>query len=136
MNEKEGKLVVENGDLSLSKLKEVYNTGFSNSVAQQQRKKVIGERIKDIRKSKGIKQKELCERIGVMITTFSGYENGKHDVPAEIIVRICDLFDISADYILGRTKNPKGLYFSKEDSNIDDLQKRIDEVQRLLDELR
>lgn len=136
MQDKDGKLIVENGDLSLSKLKEVYKTGFSNSIAQQKRRQIISERLKKIRTTDKMKQKELCDKIGVMITTYSGYENGKHDVPAEIIVRVCDTFDVSADYIIGRTDNPKGLYFDSEDSSVSDLQKKIDEVQKQLDALK
>lgn len=136
MQEKDGKLIAKKGDLSLSKLKEVYDTGFSNSIAQQKRRRIISERLKKVRIANKIKQKDLCDKIGVMITTYSGYENGKHDIPADIIVRICDLFDISADYIIGRTDNPKGLYFNSQDNSVNDLQKRVDEVQKLLDELK
>ena len=136
MQEKDGKLIAKKGDLSLSKLKEVYDTGFSNSIEQQKRRRIISERLKKVRIANKIKQKDLCDKIGVMITTYSGYENGKHDIPADIIVRICDLFDISADYIIGRTDNPKGLYFNSQDNSVNDLQKRVDEVQKLLDELK
>ena len=60
----------EKGDLTLTNIKRVYKTGVNNSISQKERNIIIGDRLKKIRAQKGITQKELCENINVVITTY------------------------------------------------------------------
>lgn len=137
MKEENGKLIVENGDLSFTTLKKVYDTSFSLSMAQQKRRVTTAERLAIIRKRNKLTQKELCNKIGVVLTTYSGYEKGKHDIPTEVIARICRLFDISSDYIIGLSENPKGRFAEdtdkiKEAEKQDDLRERIEALEKAL----
>lgn len=48
-----------------------------------------------------LSQRDLCEIIGIAVTTYSGYEQGKHEPSLETICRLADLYGISSDFILG-----------------------------------
>ena len=67
----------------------------------------LGERIKQLRNDNGIMQKELSESIGVAPRTLRGYEGGTREPNIEKLIAIADYFDVSLDYLVGRTDNPK-----------------------------
>lgn len=58
-------------------------------------------KIKDLRRQAGIKQTDLCARLGVSQGTLSGWENGKYAPPIESLKRMSEIFGVSVDYILG-----------------------------------
>lgn len=60
-------------------------------------------RLKALRKERSIKQKELAEYLGISIRGYQCYEYGKGfpDVPG--LLALADYFDVSIDYLLGRT---------------------------------
>lgn len=110
MYDKNGKLIPEKGDLSKETLKYVWKNGIDNSLAQTERRLLISQRLKQIRTACNLTQKELCEKIDLVLTTYAGYEQGRHDIPTEMIARIAKVCNVSADYIICLTDNPKGLY--------------------------
>lgn len=60
-------------------------------------------RIKELRKNRGLTAKQFAEEIKVAESTVSLYENGKREPDYETLKRIADFFNVSVDYILGRT---------------------------------
>ena len=64
-------------------------------------------RLKEIRKSKGISQLKLAIDLNTTQNTISRYENGKREPGINELVQIADYFNISIDYLLERTDNPK-----------------------------
>ncbi|MEM7202531.1 MAG: helix-turn-helix transcriptional regulator [Planctomycetota bacterium] len=62
----------------------------------------IGELLATARKAKRLTQKDVAVRLGVALSTLQGWEYGKHSVPADNLRDLCDLYDCSADVILGR----------------------------------
>lgn len=64
------------------------------------------ERIKALRLEKGWRQKDLAEQTGVSSVAISHYEVGDRQPDPEFICRLCDLFGVTADYLLGRSNNP------------------------------
>lgn len=58
-------------------------------------------RIKELRLERGMTQKDLAARLGVVRTTLSNYENEVNQLDPETIRRICSIFDCTADYLLG-----------------------------------
>ena len=60
---------------------------------------VIGERIRDIRKKNGYTQSKLSEKLMLSVDSVSNIENGKTTCMPEHIMRFCQLFNVSADYI-------------------------------------
>lgn len=69
----------------------------------------IYPRIKDLRTDKDITQIELAKYLGEHTTTYRRWENGETEIPVHIIVELCRYYNISADYILGFTDEPKTL---------------------------
>lgn len=58
-------------------------------------------RLKELRTEKGMKQSELAEMLSIAQTAVSKYELGTLDIGTDTIRRLCDIFDCSADYLLG-----------------------------------
>jgi transcriptional regulator with XRE-family HTH domain len=64
----------------------------------------INERISDLRVMSGLSQKELAERIDIPTSTLSRIEQGKiSNVSNDVLIKIADFFNVSADYLLGLT---------------------------------
>jgi DNA-binding XRE family transcriptional regulator len=57
----------------------------------------IGERIKELRKQKGLAQWELAEKIGSSQNTISGWEVGRNDPTIFNCIVIADYFDVTLD---------------------------------------
>ncbi len=62
-------------------------------------------KLSQIRKDHGITQAELADMLGVRRSVVSKYESGAVSLTQEMIYKICDIFDVSADYLLGRYEN-------------------------------
>lgn len=56
-----------------------------------------------IRKEKGISQVALSVKLGISQETISAYENGKAYPSVETLMKLCDIFNVSSDYLLDRT---------------------------------
>ena len=63
--------------------------------------------LKTLRKSKGYTQIALQMKTGIEQSLLSKFENGERTPPTETLVRLADFYDVSIDYILCRTNNPK-----------------------------
>ena len=64
-------------------------------------------RIRDLREDRDIPQKTMAEYLKVHQTTYSDYELGRLNVPAEVLGKLADFYKTSVDYIMGRTDNMK-----------------------------
>ena len=60
------------------------------------------EILKELRKEKGITQKELAKGIGVSYAAISFWEMGVNEPKISYILALADYFDVSVDYLLGR----------------------------------
>lgn len=99
----------EQDKLNIQELAE-YNNRFDNNT----RKEFIGEALREFRAYAGITQSELCELIGIKPGTYSTYENGTRETPAEIIVRLSILYGIPCDILLQRDRYSKEKFISAE----------------------
>lgn len=61
----------------------------------------LGERIKLLRKEKGLKQDELGKVLGVQLNAVSGWERNLHTPESEMIEKLLEYFDVSWDYLMG-----------------------------------
>jgi len=66
-------------------------------------KKVIGKRINSLLCERNMKQKEFAKCLGVTDNTVSYFVNGSRMPNMEQLVKIADFFNVSVDYIIGRT---------------------------------
>ncbi|MCH1965971.1 helix-turn-helix domain-containing protein [Paraclostridium sordellii] len=79
---------------------------------------MFGERLKSLRKSLNLTQKELEENLNVSGRVVGYYESNDRFTDKDTLIKITDFFEVSVDYLLGRTN-------SKNNTNIDSL--KIDE---------
>lgn len=63
--------------------------------------------LKKLRKSKGITQIALQMATGIEQALISKFENGERVPPTETLMQLADFYNVSIDYILCRTENPK-----------------------------
>lgn len=61
----------------------------------------IGDRIKELRKEKNFSQSQLAHRIGVSQKAVDYWELGTNEPKASYIVKLAELFEVSADFLLG-----------------------------------
>lgn len=66
---------------------------------------MIGERLKELRGKRT--QEEIAMKIGVSRARYSHYENGRSEPDNETLRKIADVFNVSTDYLLGRTDDPE-----------------------------
>jgi transcriptional regulator with XRE-family HTH domain len=64
-------------------------------------------RLRDLREDQDKTQKELSQLLNVHQTTYSDYELGKLNIPVSALHTLADYYNISVDYLLGRTNEKK-----------------------------
>lgn len=88
-----------------------------------------GAIIKELRVKKGWSQDDLAERMGMNRVNISNYETGKiKSVPSDTLKKFADVFGVSADYILGKSKNsdrPESEFLKKLELSDEDLLKQF-----------
>ena len=62
----------------------------------------MNERLKKARIESGIKLKEVAQYLNVTVRAVMRYEEGTREPSIEILKKLCDLYDVSADYLIGR----------------------------------
>lgn len=62
---------------------------------------MYGQRIKEERQLKGLSQKQLAEMISTTQSTIGKYEREELQPNIDIITKLCEIFECSADYLLG-----------------------------------
>lgn len=68
-----------------------------------------------LRKEKGISQKEAAANLGVSQALLSHYEKGIRECGLDFLIRAADFYNVSTDYLLGRSADPEGLTLAAED---------------------
>lgn len=61
----------------------------------------FNERLKSIRIECNMTQKQVYERLNMSANGYASYEQGRTEPNIETIVKLCSIFDVSADYLLG-----------------------------------
>ena len=64
-------------------------------------------RIRDLREDRDLKQRQLAEYLNCSQQVYSNYELGQRDIPTDVLINLSNLYNVSVDYILGLTNNPK-----------------------------
>ncbi|WP_416730263.1 helix-turn-helix domain-containing protein [Fictibacillus sp. JL2B1089] len=63
---------------------------------------MLGERLSNLRKNKGLSQYELADRLGFSRGKLANYEQGSRQPDYDTLQKIADYFEVSTDYLLGR----------------------------------
>ena len=65
------------------------------------------QRIRDLREDRDLKQRQVAEYLNCSQQVYSNYELGQRDIPTEILIQLSKFYNVSVDYLLGLTNNPK-----------------------------
>lgn len=63
--------------------------------------------LKELREDKDLYQKDIAKILNTTQQYYSEYENGKRKLPIEHLIKLCEFYGVSADYILGLPKGMK-----------------------------
>lgn len=64
-------------------------------------------RIRDLRTDRGLTQEAVADYLHVKQNTYSQYEVGTTRFPLEVVVKLAEYFDVSVDYLVELTDDPK-----------------------------
>ena len=64
-------------------------------------------RLKDLREDSDLTQNEVAKMLHIRQNTYSQYENGQRQIPLDSIIKLSKFYNVSVDYLLERTDNPK-----------------------------
>lgn len=64
---------------------------------------MLASRIKEQRIMKGYTLKHVAEQLNVTIRSICRYESGEREPSIDMLKTLCDFYDVSADYLIGRT---------------------------------
>ena len=64
---------------------------------------MVGERLAEIRKDYKQTQRDLAAALEVGVQTVRNWEQGRNSPPGDMLIKICQLYGTSADYLLGLT---------------------------------
>lgn len=94
----------------------------------------FGERLKKLRTSKRLTQEELGKIVHVSKVSISGYERGERSPDRETLTDLADYFEVSTDYLLGRTDDKEKAPTLVAAHLDDDLtEEQLDEVKNFID---
>ncbi len=102
-------------------------------------------RLKILREEKQLLQSDIGKLLGVTSNAVGYYENEKRDIPTEYVIKLAEFFNVSTDYLLGKSdiRNPeelKKVQFANaggldtnglDDEDMKELQKQIDYIKKL-----
>ncbi len=60
-------------------------------------------RLRDLREDRDLSQREVAKLLEMSQTGYSKYETGENDIPTSVLQRLADFYNVSVDYLLGRT---------------------------------
>jgi len=67
----------------------------------------LGEKLKKLRLEKGVTQKQIADYLSVTPHSVQRFEYGTNKPSLENIAKLADYFEVSTDYLLGRSDNPQ-----------------------------
>ena len=93
-------------------------------------KKMVN-RIRDLREERGLRQSDLARETGIDQRTISNYETGKSNPDSYALVKLADFFNVSIDYLVGRTNHD---YYASEHKKkiVEDIRRTLEELKKVL----
>lgn len=103
---------------------------------------MIGERLKQLRKERGLTQKQLAKELGISASTIGMYEQGRREPDHRLLSKICRFFSVSSDFFIeengnrlpsSQTSASSGLSSSQNLEEIfDDIQQKLSQQNGLM----
>ncbi|WP_066683488.1 helix-turn-helix domain-containing protein [Christensenella intestinihominis] len=85
---------------------------------------IVGHRLKGLRNSLRLSQKQLAGKLGINQSSVNRYENNQAEASYQTLLKYADQFDVSMDYIYGRTDKPQGRLYDYKPKIEDDEEMR------------
>lgn len=92
---------------------------------------MFAKRLKELRLNSNMKQSDLANKIDVSPSTIGMYEQGRRSADQETLIKLAEIFNVSVDYLLGRTDKMNDISIEKENKNTSDEK----EIEKIIDEL-
>ena len=67
----------------------------------------MNDRIRDLREDSDLTQQQVADAIGITQRKYSYIETGVQPLTDELLIRLADYYQVSIDYLLRQTNNPK-----------------------------
>ena len=93
---------------------------------------LFGLRLKTLRQGKDLTQKQLADKLDVVKSSVSGYEQNTIYPSVEVLIKLCKYFDVSADYLLGLSDTMEFKMSHLTDEQITIVMNIINQFERLL----
>ena len=74
----------------------------------------VGKRLRILRETHKLAQKQIADMLDTTQAAIYRYESSRAEPPIRILLWYADYFDVSMDYIFGRTDNPQGKLYKYE----------------------
>ena len=68
---------------------------------------MIYRRVRDLREDRDLTQREVSCALNCSQQVYSNYELGQRDIPTDILIKLSRFYNVSVDYILGISDDPK-----------------------------
>ena len=68
---------------------------------------IFSHRLRELRNHRNLSQKLVASKLGITETGYQNYEVGRRRPTFDISIALADFFDVSLDYLVGRTDNPQ-----------------------------
>jgi SOS-response transcriptional repressors (RecA-mediated autopeptidases) len=69
---------------------------------------LLGQRLRMLRHERKWRQKDVADRLGITESAYGFYEQGRREPSNETLHKLAEIFDVTTDYLLGRTDDPNG----------------------------
>lgn len=94
---------------------------------------LLSEKITKLRKGRKLTQQQVAKSLELTRSAYSQYELGTRNPDHDILNKIADFYDVSIDYLLGRTENPEQVLSEPSRVLIDSLDLTDDEIMQKMD---
>lgn len=92
-------------------------------------------RLKELRESRSLSQRELGDELGLSKSSIGNYEKGYRQPDMETLILLADYFDVTVDYLIGRSLLPSFIVSSQEETMLQIYRKLPKHKQNLIIEL-
>ena len=66
----------------------------------------FSDRIIQLKKERKLLQKDIASSVGLSLRAYQYYEKGQKEPTLSVLLRLADYFDVSLDYLVGRSDDP------------------------------
>ncbi len=70
---------------------------------------MVSQRLSDLKISNKLTQRQIAGNAGIPLRTYQRYETGEREPTASTLISLADFFNVSLDYLVGRSDNPQRL---------------------------